>query len=566
MRYRAIFLIICGICGLVISACTSTPKEADQAAGDVHPASWAATHQTEADADGDHCKVCHGDDLTGGSAGVSCFSCHIAGPPFTSIHPWTPVIDGHKTFAESSSWTTCANAVCHGTSLRGGSIQESSTGPSCFTSACHASGPPAPHTTPYTDPADHGAAARSNLTWCRNCHGRPDNDFTGGIVADNNIVNNANGNCASCHTQATAHPTNWQGINDDTDPTYDSSHRGVGQTNISSNCALCHLTTGPGTGPMSTAPSCYTGTYTNPDGSSNTCHVNGPQPAPHTVGSTWINDSEGGSHEDSANSEGLSYCQQCHGNPESGPDPTFDVAFTTYDQGCETCHNAGLSSSYATCASCHNSPPDGLSPAGDFRPNRAGAHAVHDALAAVNGNCAICHENAGHNTSNHYDDSEPATISIQAAYNEQGATATFDSVAGTCAGVRCHGGQDTPGWWSGSINVDTDCLNCHEVYKKDVDPTTIPYNAANSGEHDKHVNGKNAGCTECHDTGLLSAVHFDDLSDTDVGTNAAATINLNDNGNTPSSSGELKYDPATGDCYLTCHAPFNKDHDPKNWW
>ena len=541
MKRVTSFLLASALC--LVAGCSSAPRDADQAAGNVHPSGWTATHRNEADINGEHCKVCHGNDFRGGSTGVSCFDCHLSGPPFTGIHPWSSVTDGHRTFAATASWTACANANCHGTDLRGGATDGAASGPSCFTASCHAGGPPAPHKLPYTDPADHGAAARNDLTYCRNCHGRPDNDFTGGMVADNNIIGNANGNCSSCHGQAKAHPTNWQGSNDDSDPSYDSSHRSVGQTNIDTNCALCHLTTGPGTGPVATAPSCYSADYTNPDGSGNSCHPNGPQAAPHTLGASWVNSAGGGSHDTEAASKGLSYCQQCHGNPSTGSGARFNIPFTTYADGCETCHQNGFPDGYVigSCVSCHGKPP------------ATGSHTDHTGIAAIGTDCNVCHTGAGHDSTTHYGD--PVSVNIASSWNEKNMNAKYDSGTNTCSGVRCHGGLQTPDWYG----VDKPaCTKCHTV-------NGTAYNSPNSGKHDKHVNGESAACTECHYTTLLASVHFDDLGDTTVGNDAASTINLDVNGNTKSSGGLLKYEPSTGYCYLTCHAPFNKDHDPKAW-
>jgi len=333
--FAAIFLTV------LAGGCSSSNSDAP-VSGAAHPEGWVVTHATEATADLESCKVCHGSDFSGSGDAVSCFKCHPSGPPFT-LHPggWSDVVSEHQAFALTISWTTCANAACHGLTLEGGDA-----GPSCFNVACHgaAGHPPAPATHnpgPYADPANHGSDARSAQIVCRNCHGRPESDFNGGFVADlfadpAKIEINPSGNCSSCHPAAKAHPTNWQGGNDP-DPTFQASHRGVDGTTQSRSCALCHLTTGPGPGPVAAAPSCFTASHTNADNSTTICHANGPLTAPHPVdGSYQAPEAHGRDAK-----QDLTFCQNCHGVPSiSGPgsNPRFNVAIGSLTEGCESCH------------------------------------------------------------------------------------------------------------------------------------------------------------------------------------------------------------------------------------
>ncbi len=240
--------------------------------GAVHPLDWGRTHATQAQ-DLRGCQGCHGADLAGGSSGVSCFLCHSSGPPFL-IHPadWIDVVAAHQDFPRSLSWTTCATAACHGPALAGGLA-----GPSCFnlSAACHAAtqgDPPAPAShavAPFTAPANHGALAKADQTFCRNCHGRPPNLFDGGFVSDPTILNNlrfdgtaVSGNCSVCHPVAMAHPQNWDGPGPVT-------HRG---TNTPA-CALCHATQSAGPSPLPAAPGCFVAAHA--DGATNVaaaCH------------------------------------------------------------------------------------------------------------------------------------------------------------------------------------------------------------------------------------------------------------------------------------------------------
>ena len=295
-----------------------------------HPPDYFTRHGSEATADVNSCRVCHGIDFAGNGDAVSCFDCHLEGPPF-GIHPagWTDVLVDHELFAETLSWTSCAASSCHGGDLRGGL-----TGPSCFeTAGCHPGGgePPAPHVLPHVDAADHGPAAKVDQFYCRNCHGRPQNIFDGGFVADPAILNKPLGDCSDpvCHPDAEAHPTNWEGTTDDTDPAYDSSHQGISEDTENTSCALCHKTTGTGSGPFPGAPSCFSANFTNANGVTSGCHPAGVR-APHEVPYAAA-----ALHGPAARNN-LAYCQECHGIPTT---IAFDGGFAS--PGCSedpACH------------------------------------------------------------------------------------------------------------------------------------------------------------------------------------------------------------------------------------
>jgi hypothetical protein len=323
---------------LIAGGCSNRNSEAPLP-GQAHPAGWVSSHAPEARTQLSGCQVCHSIDFAGSGAAVSCFSCHPSGPPFT-LHPggWVDIVADHQAFARTISWTTCATATCHGPTLAGGSI-----GPSCFNVVCHgAEGhPPAPHALPYVAPTAHGPDARANQIVCRNCHGRPENNFNGGFVADlltepAGSEINANGNCSSCHPSASAHPTNWQGGNDP-DPLYAASHRGIDETTQERSCALCHLTTGPGAGPLPAAPGCFVANHTNADNSASTCHASGPLTAPHPVDGSYRAPTTHGRDA----KQDLTACQECHAVPGiSGPgsNPRFNATRGTLTAGCETSH------------------------------------------------------------------------------------------------------------------------------------------------------------------------------------------------------------------------------------
>ncbi len=331
-----------------------------------HPLGFLTEHSEEANADLEGCKVCHGADFSGSQRVVSCFACHLEGPPF-GIHPaaWAEVSEDHRTFAETLSWTTCAVSVCHGSYLRGGTT----TGSSCFLAECHQDGPAAPHPVLYAAASDHGPAAKPEQLYCRNCHGRPTHNFSGGLVSDPLVLNKPSGSCSTweCHPAAPAHPTNWQGTNEDRDPAYDSSHRGVNQDTMQSSCALCHKVYGPGIGPLSNAPSCFSTHFTNTDNSTTVCHGSGPG-VPHPLPFA-----PAAFHGPEARRD-LSYCQQCHGIPG-----TIQFEGGTEPPGCSTseCHPA---------AGAHPTRWEGEN---DITPTYRSNHRNSENQI---GSCTICHD------------------------------------------------------------------------------------------------------------------------------------------------------------------------------
>ncbi|MEJ2638632.1 MAG: CxxxxCH/CxxCH domain-containing protein, partial [Desulfosarcinaceae bacterium] len=511
------------------------------------------------------CQACHGipgsSDFGGGDvSSVSCATaeCHSA----AGAHPtnWQGSNDAnnngysasHRVVTQTAIDTGCA--LCHQVAENGPVPLEAA--PSCFsatftnsdgsTTGCHPRGPgEGAHDLPYTAPELHGASAKADLAACQACHGIPgSSDFGGGDVSSVSCAT------AQCHSAAGAHPTDWKGENDPS-PDYLSSHRNAGRQ--SSNCALCHDYTEGRTPPLSGAPSCYADSFTNSDGSTTSCHGNGPG-AGHALPFT---DPADHGPEAKAN---LRACAACHATPAEarpGDNPRFNLPVGDLPQGCETsgchspytahptplwsgttshasaghqaeacalchgenldgggsavgpactsCHELGSPLVLTDCTSCHATPPDEADSSVGARPNRDGAHTVHQDYAEVRDNCGVCHTNAGANTENHFDTSAPASVQISSAYNALGSTAGFNSSSSTCSNVSCHGGQATPDWYRGSINIATDCESCHAYGSSE-------YNSYRSGGHGEH---RRLSCSRCHDTAELAdpnSAHLSNLA------------------------------------------------------
>ncbi len=221
------------------------------------------------------------------------------------------------------------------------------------------------------------------------------------------------------------------------------------------------------------------------------------------------------------------------GKSHNGNTLTADeiTAVATYfdSQGGTTTPGTGTGgSSTPDCGSCHSLPP-----AGDISPDLAGSHAVHWALNGVD-NCNNCHTGSVH-------DNGWVELGFTSQWDAYSGPAK-DNLDGTCSSIICHGGQETPEWGIGTIDVETQCASCHAY-------GTSQYNSYHSGEHKKHVIEKSFACSECHDTAKLqNADHFANLSTPGFEQSAASTLKSFYNGQS---------------CTLSCHG---KNHDSEDRW
>lgn len=137
------------------------------------------------------CTTCHGDDLTGGTSRVSCFSCHENYPHLNAN--W--IADGldnlHATtfidLAESGDTEECT--VCHGTDY-----DRLVGGVKCTN--CHENG--VTHTTDWSVGSGHGTFFSTNFTsdsteqYCKDCHGDP--------VTFTDTTTSYSSACSNCHS------------------------------------------------------------------------------------------------------------------------------------------------------------------------------------------------------------------------------------------------------------------------------------------------------------------------------------------------------------------------------
>jgi predicted CxxxxCH...CXXCH cytochrome family protein len=256
----------------------------------------------------------------------------------------------------------------------------------------------------------------------------------------------------------------------------------------------------------------------------------------HPVGQDWLLP---GGHVASANNA----CVTCHTLAGGGQDPA-----------CQDCHIQGNPLTMPDCISCHAEPPNTASTDPLDRPNRQGAHDEHDGLTTSTFNCSACHQGGGTGKLSHYDRVDqttpnyPADVDLASSLDSKShGAATYNAGGRTCSGVVCHGGLITPNWLSGSLNVNSQCSNCHQSGGPDNEP-----NSYFSGEHGEHIS-EGIACTECHNTTTLASGHFTNPESPGFEQDPADTIG---GGSTSIPSGY------SGTCNFTCH---DKDHENENW-
>ncbi len=406
---------------MCLMGCSTSNSEAP-GPREPHPAKYILDHGEVADGDVFQCQVCHGIDFNGiPGVSPSCLGCHLSGPPFV-MHP-----------------------------------------------------------IPYIDPYAHGAAARRSQVACLACHGELPNLFDGGIVADPDLFNAPTGTCSSmdCHPAAKAHPTNWQGTNEDRDLSYTSSHRVITLETVNESCASCHNTSGPGDGSLPGSPSCFSAGFTNADGITTTCHAGGFNQSPHEL--PFVQESL---HGPSA-STNVAYCQECHGepgtiqfnggiaqtgcaavgcHPEAGAHPVNWQGSNDPTPAYVSSHRAADNTETA-CGICHNVNADAPGPdprapscfSADFINSEGSATGCHvsgpGAPHAIPYTDAVAHGPAA----------KANLPYCQECHGEPGTTRFDGGIASTgCSTTGCHTDAGAhPVRWQGSTDITTDYMSNH---------------------------------------------------------------------------------------------------------
>lgn len=316
-------------------------------------------------------------------------------------------------------------------------------------------------------PAGHKAAAEEDINVCAECHG---STYDGGI---------AGVSCTLCHLgdKDHVHPLEWGSQ-------VTTTHGAYVGNNGSTACANanCHGTDLSG--------------VTGSGLSCSSCHLGG-NGSVHPL--RW------GSnvtlyHRWYAFHNGTTACSNasCHGTTltgvaQSGPD-------------CGTCH--ALTPTAATCTGCHDFPP------------ATGQHSVHTSKQDVD--CSVCHQ-GNHAFTTGKAHTGPVHMSFLSLFTaKSGTIVSYSTSSNTCSKVSCHGGQTTPSWTTGTLDVATQCTSCHSLGTSAGNPE---YNSYYSGQHEVHVVEEGKACTVCHDNTKLATNHFTNLNTPVMEGPASATIN-----------------------------------------
>jgi predicted CxxxxCH...CXXCH cytochrome family protein len=196
-----------------------------------------------------------------------------------------------------------------------------------------------------------------------------------------------------------------------------------------------------------------------------------------------------------------SSCRLCHGIDYGGRTVFFNSTSVTAP-ACNSCHSAlalNVLPVAGQCISCHAKPP------------ATGGHAAHNAVASLLNLCTACHFGAANGTARHGSRGfANVSTAIPAGFNAKTGSARVTPTL-TCQNVSCHGGVTTPPWAAGSINVATQCEQCHTAGTASQTPQ---YNSFWSGEHAKHVTEMHLPCTDCHNMSATSGSnsHFSNMA------------------------------------------------------
>jgi predicted CxxxxCH...CXXCH cytochrome family protein len=567
MRYLILFIL--GFMTLLLSGCSD---ENSQALFEAHVATWYNDHPGDISRSFDsyiaECGGCHGLDLMGSGGAPSCYSatfngnsCHPAGP---APHPLDGTFldaDSHGPVAKSDL-TVCQ--PCHSDNPTGGTGSNPPFNVGIFGNGCEdCHGLNYAHPSTWAGPSNdryhysagniqqactlcHDAALTScagchaeviNFTLdCTYCHGQPPSVSHATIVAAGPTVADISEHdvCLTCHgmKESAAGGTfsnvaNYALFNKQTDIIGDhwdgninmNSDTGYNENTGSCDAAGCHGGTAPFTLPLSGYP-VVLGAYGVGGG------------APHPIGQDWLLPNGHVAAADAA-------CVACHTLAGGGQDPA-----------CQDCHVQGDPLAMLNCISCHSAPPSTASIDPLDRPDRQGGHNEHDGFTASTQDCSACHQGGGTGELSHYDRIDqttpdyPADVVLASSFdsNSHGA-ASYSNGGQTCSGINCHGGLPTPNWLTGSLDVNTQCDNCHTQGNSED-------NSYNSGEHNKHVVDLGYACTFCHNTTKLATNHFTNLANPAQWLDTAgATI---DGGATSIPEGD--YIEATNSCNPACHS------------
>jgi len=304
---------------------------------------------------------------------------------------------------------------------------------------------------------------------------------------------------------------------------YKNANGGSKLATSTTTCSECH---GADLLGGSSKVSCFSASFKDSTGTTLFCHPNGDRVLGHPA--SWSDPTSADFHA-KANFNGRAVkgstslgadCGMCHATDQNvltlgtvpsclSNDPKWGIS----------CHVTSPAAASNGCVSCHSTPPSGAA-----APNQAGAHETHLSLPGVT--CATCHQNFGSGTPKHATGNGQAFVKLSADYQARSGVLNYGTLK--CSSVSCHGGQQTPAWLGGSLEVANECNSCHALGGS----AAPQFNDYSSGRltvnstpqvklHQFHLTVNDPGtgaaitCLSCHDVNILTSAtgsHFAGLA------------------------------------------------------
>lgn len=531
-----------------------------------HPENWIVDHRSAYKASiaasgsaASQCASCHGADLAGGIAKVSCFSSGIAGLS-CHVHP-ADFRQGtrHGAAAKgkpglSSGFSFCRS--CHGSEYAGGTLSQVS----CFSSAsakdsafaCHGSNSPHPKR-PWFGGSIHTSTDQENAVSCMACHSNGANSALKPATVPPAGTPPGCFNNTLCHG-VLGHPDGWR----------DPSRHGAAAKSVPTEqggfayCQTCH---GQDFAGGMANLSCFTaGTATGP------CHVRAGvpvgaahAPAPWRSGLTATNHAD----TDQSNGKDPAVCAACHlngansthkPNPQAPEGTAPDCFNNTLCHGVEghpagwadaAQHGSAAKANLVNCQYCHAAPSTG-GPGSNPRFNVLLGRLADGNLTG----CEVCHkENTAHSEAFQIPSQFGIAGALDRPWLAHNTAGNIDTACVLCHGANLEGGAGpacTDCHAAGLPTTFKDCTSCHGAPPNG---TAFPNT---KGAHLPH-NGliEVAGvCGTCHNGfGSGTDAHFNESRPPAQAPADVALISAYN-----AESGAAAYSSATGTCTnVSCH-------------
>jgi len=390
------------------------------------------------------CTICHGADLSGGTAGVACADCHN-GVKANDFRTCTACHGGKDNLTGAPPAATWGYA---GDPNRGGGTLDA------IRAGAHTS-----HVT---------ASAIAPIFDCAVCHVVPLDALSHGHI-DAATATVSFAGLASGGVTAPLPPPTWDRTTATCSSTYCHGATLTGGTSKTpvwtavgqgqAACGTCHgvppvsANHPPVSNDLKGCNPCHSGTIDANGGlippSAGGMHLDGTIEATGGHAASWMDTSSPDFHAFSAN-RGIASCTSCHG---------ADLSGGTAGVPCANCHKAaalgGTARDFATCTACHGGIANqtGAPPAatwgyagdpdrggGTLDPVRVGAHTKHVAATlATPFDCGVCHVKPTVLLSPKHVDAPTALVTWSGVAAGGGASPFWNRVDATCSSTYCHG-------------------------------------------------------------------------------------------------------------------------------